>query len=108
MGGRGAPVSPRLHDVFWNRQDVHRALAARDFGVLFRLVSKYAGASQTQIAIAVGMTQGQVSAIMAGDRRITTRRELPLEPRVAGIDDEGHVAGRPVDDLAKQAGEHLR
>jgi hypothetical protein len=61
----------RLPDGFWAREDVGRALAQRDFGALFRLISKYAGASQTQIAIAAGMTQGQVSTIMAGTRRIT-------------------------------------
>jgi transcriptional regulator with XRE-family HTH domain len=47
------------------------ALAERDFGLLFRLLARYAGASQTQLAIAVGMTQGQISTIMAGTRRIT-------------------------------------
>jgi hypothetical protein len=63
--------SLRLPDGFWERQDVGQAPADRDFGALFRLTSKYAGASQTQIAIAVVMTQGQVSTIMAGARRIT-------------------------------------
>jgi tetratricopeptide (TPR) repeat protein len=70
MGGR-ASERPRLPDGFWARQDVRQALIDRDFGALFRLVAKYAGASQTQIAIAVGMTQGQISTIVAGDRRVT-------------------------------------
>src|SRR3989440_12014252 len=70
MGGR--ILGPlRLPDGFWTRQDVHEALSERDFGTLFRLVARYAGASQTQLAIAVGMTQGQVSTIMAGSRRGT-------------------------------------
>src|SRR5437016_8929412 len=70
MGGR--ILGPlRLPDGFWTRQDVHEALSERDFGTLFRLVARYAGASQTQLAIAVGMTQGQVSTIMAGSRRVT-------------------------------------
>src|SRR5256885_6576210 len=64
-------VPPRLPAGFWARVDVHEALRGRDFGTLFRLVSKYAGASQTQIAIAVGMTQGQVSNIVCGARRVT-------------------------------------
>jgi transcriptional regulator with XRE-family HTH domain len=62
---------PRLPDGFWSRGDVFQALSGRDFGELFRLVAKYGGASQTQIAIAVGMTQGQVSTIAAGDRRVS-------------------------------------
>lgn len=71
MSGRG--LQPlRLPADFWSRPDVGNALAARDIGVLFRLVAKYAGASQTQLAIAVDMTQGQVSTIMAGSRRVTS------------------------------------
>jgi tetratricopeptide (TPR) repeat protein len=62
---------PPLPEGFWQRQHVHDALTSRDFGALFRLASKYAGASQTDIAVTVGMTQGQVSTIMAGTRRIT-------------------------------------
>ena len=62
---------PRLVPGFWSRPDVGEALRGRDFSALFRLVSKYAGASQTQIAIAVGMSQSQVSNIMAGGRRVT-------------------------------------
>jgi transcriptional regulator with XRE-family HTH domain len=60
----------RLPEDFWSRADVYEALAGRDLGALFRLVGKWAGASQTQIAIVVGMTQGQVSQIMAGKRQV--------------------------------------
>lgn len=69
--GRQPLGPPRLPDGFWSRGDVDQSLRDRDFGELFRLVAKYAGASQTQIAIAAGMTQGQVSTIVAGDRRVT-------------------------------------
>jgi tetratricopeptide (TPR) repeat protein len=62
---------PRLPDGFWARQDVLQSLAERDVGRLFRLIGKYAGASQSQIAIAVKMTQGQVSTIMSGTRRVS-------------------------------------
>jgi transcriptional regulator with XRE-family HTH domain len=69
MDGRG--VKPlQVPARFWSREEVRTALVGRNFGTLFRLLSKYAGASQTQIAAAVGMTQGQVSIIMAGDRRV--------------------------------------
>jgi tetratricopeptide (TPR) repeat protein len=70
MGGR-APQPLRLAAGFWERHDVRLALRDRDFGSLFRLVAKYGGASQTQIAIAVGMTQGQVSTIISGSRQVT-------------------------------------
>lgn len=70
MGGQ-VFAPPRLPPGFWSRADVAAALADRDFGALFRLVAKYSGASQTKIAIAVGMTQGQVSTIMTGNRRVT-------------------------------------
>src|SRR5258705_10516674 len=71
MNGPRLLAVPRLPDGFWTRADVRGALTERDFGRLFRLVTKYAGASQTQIAIAVGMTQSQVSTIVAGTRRVT-------------------------------------
>lgn len=70
MGGR-APQPLRLMAGFWERHDVRLALRDRDFGSLFRLVAKYGGASQTQIAIAVGMTQGQVSTIISDSRQVT-------------------------------------
>ncbi len=70
MAGR-TPGPLRLPDSFWTRPDVLDALGQRDFATLFGLLSKYAGASQTQIAIAVGLTQGQVSTVMGGTRRLT-------------------------------------
>ncbi len=68
---RRTPGPLHLPDSFWTRPDVLDALGQRDFATLFGLLSKYAGASQTQIAIAVGLTQGQVSTVMGGTRRLT-------------------------------------
>src|SRR5690349_7902751 len=60
----GSGVQPLVvPDGFWARDPVLDALRRRDIGGLFRLVSKYTGASQTQLAIAVGMTQGRISEI---------------------------------------------
>lgn len=57
----------------WERQETLDALSARDIGALFRLLRQYAGASQTQIAIACGMTQGKVSETMKkGGRQVLT------------------------------------
>src|SRR5690348_1738646 len=66
-----AHESPRLPDGFWARQDVSRALTDRDVGRRFRPIGKYAGASQSHRAIAVKKTQGQVSTIMSGTRRVS-------------------------------------
>jgi hypothetical protein len=106
MVGR-APQPLRIHDGFWAREDVYQVLTGRDFGSLFRLLAKYVGASQTQIAIAVGMTQGQVSKIMAGDRRVTAIEVVervfdglsaPDQARMAfGLAPRGAVAGGGVD-----------
>ncbi|MFA1548749.1 helix-turn-helix domain-containing protein [Actinomadura chokoriensis] len=50
-----------------------QALTFRDIRTVFHLLRQYAGASQTQIAIACGMTQGKVSETMKkGGRQVTT------------------------------------
>lgn len=84
------PVS--IPPSLWTRPEVHTALRARDIGHLFRLVRQYAGASQTQIAIACGMTQGKVSEYMKRSRqalalevfeRIADGLSMPDEARMA-------------------------
>jgi transcriptional regulator with XRE-family HTH domain len=56
------------------------ALRSRAVGALFRLLRQYTGASQTQIGIACGMSQGKVSQIM-GDR--TQVESLAVLERIA-------------------------
>jgi transcriptional regulator with XRE-family HTH domain len=56
----------------WQRPDTTDALRSRDMRRLFHLLRQYAGASQTRIGIACGLTQGKVSAIMSGSHRVTT------------------------------------
>ena len=68
----------------WQRPDTIDALRARSIEKLFYLLRKYAGASQTRLAIACGLTQGKVSEIMAGTRRVTA---LDVFERIAdGLD----------------------
>jgi hypothetical protein len=55
----------------WQRPEMTAALRSRDVQRLFRLLRQYAGASQTRLAIACGLTQGKVSAIMRGNHRVT-------------------------------------
>jgi len=65
MGGRVTDLIV-IPDSFWLRPETTAALRDRDIGRLFALLRQYAGASQTQIAIACGMTQSKVSYIMRG------------------------------------------
>ncbi|GLY90924.1 helix-turn-helix domain-containing protein [Actinoallomurus iriomotensis] len=84
MPGKGTdPVS--IPPSLWDRPETLNALHSRDVGRLFHLVRQYAGASQTQIAIACGMTQGKVSEYMKrGGRQALT---LEVFERIAdGLD----------------------
>lgn len=56
----------------WEQPDVLDVLARRDVGHLFRIVQKATGATQTQIGIATGLSQAQVSEVMSGSRKITS------------------------------------
>ena len=55
----------------WSRPEVRAALADRDVGILLRAVQQYTGASQSRIAVAVGLLQGRVSEIVRGARSVT-------------------------------------
>jgi len=61
----------RVPEEFWLRDDVGNALDHRDIGALFRLLSKHAGASQTRIGTATGLSQGTVYVIMNGSRLVS-------------------------------------
>ena len=56
----------------WQRADTSDALRSRDVRRLFHLLRQYAGASQTRLGIACGLTQGKVSEIISGAHRVTT------------------------------------
>jgi transcriptional regulator with XRE-family HTH domain len=92
MPGRAMnPIT--IPSSLWSQPEALRALNGRDIGHLFRLVRQYAGASQTQIAIACGMTQGKVSEYMKrGGRQVLTLEvferiadglEMPDQARMA-------------------------
>ena len=42
----------------WQREDVRRALERHDIATLFRLLRRYAAASQHRIGLATGLEQG--------------------------------------------------
>ena len=70
MPGRAADLI-EIPATLWQRAAMTEALSSRDMGRVFRLVRQYAGASQTQLAIACGMTQGKISDIMRDHQRVT-------------------------------------
>jgi transcriptional regulator with XRE-family HTH domain len=51
---------------FWDRPEVTTALRDRNMGRFFALVQQYTGASQTQIGMACGWSQGKISDIERG------------------------------------------
>ncbi|WP_369271301.1 helix-turn-helix domain-containing protein [Streptomyces sp. R11] len=78
----------------WERAEVRRALRTRDMGAVFRLAQQYAGASQSRIAAAVGMTQARVNEIINGRREVS---RLDVYERIADgfrmPDDARHLLG---------------
>jgi transcriptional regulator with XRE-family HTH domain len=55
-----------IPDSFWQRPEVTKALRDRNMGRFFALVQQYTGASQTQIGMACGWSQGKISDIERG------------------------------------------
>jgi transcriptional regulator with XRE-family HTH domain len=76
----GANDLIHIPDSLWQRPETTAALRNRDIGRFFALLRQYAGASQTQIAIACGLTQGKVSDIMRGVQRV---EKLDVFERIA-------------------------
>jgi transcriptional regulator with XRE-family HTH domain len=96
-GGRTMPTALEpieLPDWAWERAEVRQALRARDMGAVFRQVQQYAGASQSRIAVATGMTQARVNEIINRRREVS---RLDVYERIAdGLhmpDDARHLLG---------------
>ncbi len=69
---RGVYDTLTIPAAFWASPETVDVLAERDIGELFRRIQKVTGASQTQIGIATGLSQAQVSEIMGGRRQVNT------------------------------------
>ncbi|MCK1808372.1 MULTISPECIES: helix-turn-helix domain-containing protein [unclassified Micromonospora] len=80
----------RIPDDLWSREEMHKALAARDIGAVFRLLARHTGASQTRIGAAVGLEQGYISRIIAG-RRVTSIDVLERIADGCGMPDEARM-----------------
>jgi transcriptional regulator with XRE-family HTH domain len=91
-----------LPSTLWSRDEMRRALAARDIAAVFALAQQYAGITQGRIGTATGLSQGRVNEIINGRRRVTgidvleriaaglsmpdrARLALGLAPAAAGI-----------------------
>lgn len=74
------PLKLEIPGSIWNRPDMLAALQSRDIAHVFRLVRQHAGMSQTAIGSLIGMSQGKVSGIMAGNQQVTT---LDVYERIA-------------------------
>jgi tetratricopeptide (TPR) repeat protein len=88
QGGRALAVSDQLLD----RDDMRKALRTRDFGTVFRLISRHQGASQTEIAASTGLTQGRVSKVMGRSQDRIIHVDV-IERIVDGLRIPGHMVG---------------
>ncbi|MET8044935.1 DUF5919 domain-containing protein [Micromonospora sp. NPDC005215] len=71
MSIRTAPPFTIPH-LLWETSDMLDALTARDIAQVFRLVQRATRASQTNLGIATGLSQAQVSEITSGARRVSS------------------------------------
>lgn len=62
--GTDALMPIALPDGAWQHPDVRQALRARDIPAVLRFAQGRTGASQTRLAMAIGMTQSRVNEIM--------------------------------------------
>lgn len=73
-----------LPEWAWQRPEVRTALRERNVGALLKAAQQYTGASQSRVAVAIGMLQGRVSEIVRGTRTVTALESL--ERLAAGLD----------------------
>ncbi|GAA2135874.1 hypothetical protein [Streptomyces synnematoformans] len=90
--GRRSGYRLTVSDRLLHSEPMQQACAQRDFGEVFRLVNRRAGASYADIAAAVGkMTSARVGDVIRGVRRI---RDVSVIERVAdGLGIPGHMLG---------------
>ncbi|MEW2582913.1 helix-turn-helix domain-containing protein [Streptomyces virginiae] len=67
---------PQVPDRAWRDEDVQRALATWDFGLLLRLVRRRAGLSQKAVQGLTGLTQSFISDLENGNRQLGGRDSI--------------------------------
>jgi hypothetical protein len=80
-----------------------KALATRDMGEVLKIYQQWTGASQTQLAHAIGVGQPTINAVMQGKRRVEAlalyerfASGLGIPPRRLGLADPDETAAGPV------------
>ncbi|MGH3697758.1 MAG: helix-turn-helix domain-containing protein [Pseudonocardiaceae bacterium] len=99
---RPLDIAERLQEAgFFSREPIRRALAALDFGYLFRAVRRTAGLTQVELGEVLELDQDRISRIERGERplkdfetiaRIATRLGIPLILLGFSVDTTGVVA----------------
>jgi hypothetical protein len=84
-----APIT--LPDWLWASADTRAALRDRRLGRLFHLAKKYAGASQTRITIATGISQGDVSKMISRDHQVTSIEVLDRVAKGFQMPDQARI-----------------
>lgn len=77
---------------FWQRPEVVAALRNRDMGRFFTLLHERTGASQTQIGIACGMSQGKISDIIRGVQHVRYLEKFEEIADGLGMPDSARIA----------------
>jgi tetratricopeptide (TPR) repeat protein len=82
---------PAIPSWFWERPEVRRALRKRDMGALFSLVEEHTGLSHTRLGTAVVLSQGRVSEVINGTRRIAATRVFERIANGLGMPDSARL-----------------
>ncbi|RSS14096.1 helix-turn-helix domain-containing protein [Streptomyces sp. WAC08401] len=69
-------ATPTIPDRAWRDEEVHRALAAWDFGTVVRLVRRRSGLSQKAVRELTGLTQGFISDLERGLKQVNGRETI--------------------------------
>ncbi|MFD5307952.1 helix-turn-helix domain-containing protein [Streptomyces ardesiacus] len=69
-------ATPTIPDRAWRDEEVHRALAAWEFGTVVRLVRRRSGLSQKAVRELTGLTQGFISDVERGLKQINGREAI--------------------------------
>ncbi|WP_433892738.1 helix-turn-helix domain-containing protein [Streptomyces sp. CA-111067] len=80
---RSGPVP----DAVWADPAVAAALARWDFGVVFRLLRSATGMSQNDLSALTGLSQGAISQIEAGTRRLLNIDRIQAAVHTLGVPD---------------------
>ncbi|MFF0482717.1 helix-turn-helix domain-containing protein [Streptomyces sp. NPDC004435] len=68
--------APTIPDRAWRDEQVHKALAAWDFGTVVRLVRRRSGLSQKAVRELTGLTQGYISDVERGLKQVNGREAI--------------------------------